>query len=138
MPRYNFYQLDVFTDQPFGGNPLAVFPDASGLTDDQMQRIALEMNLSETTFVFPSGDSGADFKVCIFTPAVELPFAGHPAVGTHWPLAELARVKLKAPVTRVSFQLGVAVPAATLHVQDVHVTKAVWNHSTPQFYDKAP
>src|SRR5579859_7761644 len=62
MPRYTFYQLDVFTDQHFGGNPLAVFPDASGLTDDQMQHIALEMNLSETTFVFPPPIPGRTSK----------------------------------------------------------------------------
>ncbi len=82
MADYRFLQVDVFTHRPFGGNPLAVFPDAEGLTDEQMQNIAREMNLSETTFVFPAKTVEYDFKVRIFTPAVELPLAGHPVVGT--------------------------------------------------------
>src|SRR5512145_77045 len=99
MPHYRFYQLDVFTKTAFGGNPLAVFPDASGLTDDQMLKIAREMNLSETTFVFPPDQPGADFKVRIFTPEREIAFAGHPVIGTHWLLAHLGRVKLHEPTT---------------------------------------
>ncbi|MCB0227808.1 MAG: PhzF family phenazine biosynthesis protein, partial [Anaerolineae bacterium] len=89
MPSYQVIQVDVFSDTPFGGNPLAVFPDAAGLTGAQMQQLALEMNLSETTFVLPPETPGADFKVRIFTPSAELPFAGHPLVGTHWVLASL-------------------------------------------------
>lgn len=77
-----FIQLDVFTDQPFAGNPLAVFPEGDGLTDEQMQQIAREMNLSETVFVLPSEHEGVLRKLRIFTPASELPFAGHPIVGT--------------------------------------------------------
>jgi len=133
MPTYPFYQLDVFTNQAFGGNPLAVFPDANGLTDETMQRIAREMNLSETTFVFPPGDSGADFKVRIFTPGRELPFAGHPVVGTHWMLARLGKVKLQEPTTTVKFALGVGVRAATLHVQANKLTKVVMDHQKPLF-----
>ena len=89
MPKYQFYQIDVFTNQAFGGNPLAVFPEGAGLSRQQMQTIALEMNLSETSFVLPPENPAADFKVRIFTPASELPFAGHPVVGTHWLLAHL-------------------------------------------------
>ncbi|MCB0002613.1 MAG: PhzF family phenazine biosynthesis protein, partial [Anaerolineae bacterium] len=73
MPSYQVIQVDVFSDTPFGGNPLAVFPDAAGLTGAQMQQLALEMNLSETTFVLPPETPGADFKVRIFTPSSELP-----------------------------------------------------------------
>lgn len=80
--NYRFVQLDVFTDQPFCGNPLAVFPEAEGLSDEQMQQIAREMNLSETVFVFPPEDKNALRKLRIFTPSSELPFAGHPVVGT--------------------------------------------------------
>jgi trans-2,3-dihydro-3-hydroxyanthranilate isomerase len=133
MPRYSFYQVDVFTDQPFGGNPLAVFPDASGLDAAQMQRIAQEMNLSETTFVFPPEQAGADFKVRIFTPGAELPFAGHPVVGTHWTLATLGRVTLREPVTTVRFELGVGVREAALHVEDGRVTRVVMDHQRPDF-----
>lgn len=82
MPSYPFIQLDVFTDQPFTGNPLAVFPDAKGLSDEQMQQIAREMNLSETVFVLPPEDESALRRLRIFTPTSELPFAGHPVVGT--------------------------------------------------------
>ncbi|MBN1201679.1 MAG: PhzF family phenazine biosynthesis protein [Anaerolineae bacterium] len=137
MPSYNFYQVDVFTNQAFGGNPLAVFPDASGLDTEQMQRIALEMNLSETTFVFPPDDPGADFKVRIFTPEAEMPFAGHPVVGTHWTLAHLGRVELVEPVTTVRFQLGVGLRAAALHVEGGHVTRVVMDHQRPEFYATA-
>jgi trans-2,3-dihydro-3-hydroxyanthranilate isomerase len=137
MPTYAFYQLDVFTNQPFGGNPLAVFPDATGLTDETMQRIAREMNLSETTFVFPPERAGVDFKVRIFTPGRELPFAGHPVIGTHWLLAHLGKVKLQAPTARVSFSLGVGVRAATVHVQGGKVAKVVMDHQKPSFYATA-
>ena len=82
MPSYPFIQLDVFTDQLFTGNPLAVFPDAKGLSDEQMQQIAREMNLSETVFVLPPEDESALRRLRIFTPTSELPFAGHPVVGT--------------------------------------------------------
>jgi trans-2,3-dihydro-3-hydroxyanthranilate isomerase len=78
----NFIQLDVFTDQAFCGNPLAVFPDAGGLSDELMQQIAREMNLSETVFVLPSEKEEVLRRLRIFTPSSELPFAGHPVVGT--------------------------------------------------------
>lgn len=133
MPSYSFLQVDVFTDRVFGGNPLAVFPDAEGLDTVQMQRIAREMNLSETTFVLPPTDPAADFKVRIFTPEAELPFAGHPVVGTHWVLAHLGRVALQEPVTTVRFELGVGVRAAALHVSEGQVTRVVMDHQTPEF-----
>ena len=82
---YEFVQLDVFTQTPLSGNPLAIFPDARGLTDAEMQALAREMNLSETTFIFPR-DAAAEAregkKVRIFTVETELPFAGHPTLGT--------------------------------------------------------
>ena len=84
MPNYRFLQLDVFTDNPFAGNPLAVFPEAEGLGDELMLKIAREMNLSETTFVTGYGTN--DYDVRIFTPSDELPFAGHPTLGTAWVL----------------------------------------------------
>ena len=133
MPSYKFVQVDVFTDRPFGGNPLAVFPDAAGLTDQQMQQLALELNLSETTFVLPPDAPGADFKVRIFTPKAELPFAGHPLVGTHWVLAHLGRVVLREPVTEVTFELGVGLRTARLHVAGGRVTRVVTDHQAPQF-----
>jgi len=135
VKEYRFIQVDVFTDRPFGGNPLAVFPEAEGLTTEEMQHLAREMNLSETTFVLPPQAPGADFKVRIFTPAVELPFAGHPVVGTHWVLAHLGRVNLHEPVTQVRFELGVGVLPADLHVVGGQVERVVMTQDRPTFHD---
>ena len=87
MSEYSFYQLDVFTQKVFCGNPLAIFPEAEGLSDEEMQQIAREMNLSETVFVLPS--EKALRRLRIFTPMQELPLAGHPVVGTWNLLAQL-------------------------------------------------
>jgi trans-2,3-dihydro-3-hydroxyanthranilate isomerase len=91
MPTYDFVTLDVFTDRKFGGNPLAVFTDARGMTDAQMQSLAAEMNLSETTFVLPPADPGNTARVRIFNRTAEMPFAGHPNVGTGFVLAGQGR-----------------------------------------------
>ena len=77
-----FKQVDVFTATPYRGNPVAVILEADGLSDEDMQRIAHWTNLSETTFVLPATDPAADYRVRIFTPGSELPFAGHPTIGT--------------------------------------------------------
>ncbi|HQS01050.1 MULTISPECIES: PhzF family phenazine biosynthesis protein [unclassified Polaromonas] len=82
MKTRPFKQVDVFTDQPYFGNPLAVVLDGSGLDDEAMQRFARWTNLSETTFVLPPADPAADYRVRIFTPGGELPFAGHPTLGS--------------------------------------------------------
>jgi len=87
-PRaFRFVQVDVFTDRVFGGNPLAVFLDGRGLDDAVMQQIAREMNLSESVFLFPPSRPDCVAALRIFTPARELPFAGHPTIGTAWVLA---------------------------------------------------
>ena len=80
--RRPFRQVDVFTAVPYAGNPVAVVLEAEGLGEDEMQRLASWTNLSETTFVLPSTADGADYRVRIFTPVLELPFAGHPTLGT--------------------------------------------------------
>jgi trans-2,3-dihydro-3-hydroxyanthranilate isomerase len=87
--RYRFVTLDVFTDRRFGGNPLAVFPDAQGISDAEMQALAAEFNLSETTFVLPPADPANTARVRIFNRTAEMPFAGHPNVGTGYVLAEM-------------------------------------------------
>ena len=84
--QYKYYICDVFTKKRFGGNPLAVLPEADGLTDKKMQQIASEFNFSESSFVF-APENGNTRKVRIFTPALELPFAGHPNIGTAFVLA---------------------------------------------------
>lgn len=91
MPSYEFVTVDVFTDHPFGGNPLAVLPDAAGLDDSQMHALAREFGHSETTFVLPPADARHSARVRIFTPAAELPFAGHPNVGTGYVLANRSK-----------------------------------------------
>jgi trans-2,3-dihydro-3-hydroxyanthranilate isomerase len=95
-----YITVDVFTDRAFGGNPLAVVLDAGGLSTEQMQAIATEFNYSETTFVLPPADRANDANVRIFTPVRELPFAGHPNVGTAFVLATLA----KEPKPRLLFE----------------------------------
>ncbi|SDH61343.1 PhzF family phenazine biosynthesis protein [Agrococcus jejuensis] len=82
MPQHRFAQVDVFSSTPFLGNPVAVVLDADGIGDDDMQRIARWTNLSETTFVLPPTRDGADYRLRIFTPGGELPFAGHPTLGS--------------------------------------------------------
>lgn len=106
--RVKYHTLDVFTDRVFGGNPLAVFPDADGVPPEMMQRIARELNLSETVFVlWDAPPAGADCRVRIFTPAAELPFAGHPTVGTAFLLASLGRIPAEDGAARVVLGEGV-------------------------------
>ena len=91
MRTYRFVTVDVFTDRRFGGNQLAVFPDARGMSDAEMQALANEFNLSETTFVLPPDDPANTARVRIFTRTREMPFAGHPNVGTGFVLADRAK-----------------------------------------------
>ena len=93
MKAYAFVTVDVFTDRRFGGNPLAVFPDARGMSDADMQSLAAEFNLSETTFVLPPENSANTARVRIFNRTSEMPFAGHPNVGTGYVLAREGRDK---------------------------------------------
>ena len=120
--HYHFRQVDVFTDRPFAGNPLAVFPAAEGLSDDEMQAIAREMNLSETTFVLPvtaaGAAEGATYRMRIFTPGVELPFAGHPSVGTAWVLADEQAFPLAGAVTEVRQEIRIGVLPLAIEAAD--------------------
>lgn len=121
MPTPLPYELwDVFTTEPFAGNPLAVVPDASGLSDAQMQRIANEFNLSETSFVLPS--ERADARARYFTPAHELPMAGHPSVGTVYALDARGAFAGKDKVT---LELNVGPVKMTLE-RDGETLKRVW------------
>ena len=90
--KLRYETVDVFTERKFGGNPLAVLPDAAGLSTAQMQSIAAEFNYAETTFVLPPKDSKHTAEVRIFTPKAEMPFAGHPNVGTAFVLARLGKI----------------------------------------------
>jgi trans-2,3-dihydro-3-hydroxyanthranilate isomerase len=100
---YRYFICDVFTDTRFGGNQLAVLPEASGLSPARMQQIAREFNFSETTFVLPA-EQGHDRRVRIFTPTTEIPFAGHPNVGTAFVLATIGAFgPIERPIT-VTFE----------------------------------
>ena len=101
--RYRFYTCDVFTDSRFGGNPLAVLPDASGLTTEQMQLIAREFNYSESTFVLPA-QHGHTRQVRIFTTDQEVPFAGHPNIGTAFVLATIGELGDFDTTTEITFE----------------------------------
>ena len=117
MP-HRFVIADVFTESAFGGNQLAVLPDGRGLSERAMQSLAREFNFSETTFVLPPETPGTDFRLRIFTPASELPFAGHPTVGTASVLARLGLVPLRDGAGRVVFGEGVGPVSVDLRVDD--------------------
>jgi trans-2,3-dihydro-3-hydroxyanthranilate isomerase len=121
-----FFQVDVFTDHIFGGNPLAVFTNGQDFKEEDLQKVAREMNLSETTFVYPSTNNEADYDVRIFTPTREIPFAGHPTLGTAYVLrkngattANPLRLNFKAGIIPVSIESDKIFmqhpPAQTLH-----------------------
>jgi trans-2,3-dihydro-3-hydroxyanthranilate isomerase len=112
--KYRYYICDVFTETRFGGNQLAVLPKAEGLTPDQMQQITREFNFSESTFVFPAS-AGHTRRVRIFTPASEIPFAGHPNVGTAFVLATAGEFgEINSPHT-VVFEEDAGLVSVTIH-----------------------
>src|ERR1700739_420014 len=115
-----YVTVDVFTDRAFGGNPLAVVLDAGGLSTKQMQAIAAEFNYSETTFVLPPRDSAHDAEVRIFTVTTELPFAGHPNVGTAFVLANRAA----KPPARLKFEEGAGLVPVEILTKDGSVVGA--------------
>ena len=114
MPSIPFCTADVFTRERFGGNQLAVFPDASAIPEAAMPRIAREFNFSETTFVLAPGDPRHTRRVRIFTPGGELPFAGHPTVGTAFVLATIGEIALTGDETRIVFEEGVGPVPVTI------------------------
>jgi trans-2,3-dihydro-3-hydroxyanthranilate isomerase len=122
--KYRFHTADVFTDRQFGGNQLAVFPDARGISDARMRDIAREFNFSETTFVLPPRDAAHTRRVRIFTPGGEVPFAGHPTVGTAHVLTATGEVALDGERTRLVFEEGVGPVPVTVRGRDGQPTFA--------------
>jgi len=118
VPNFRYHIVDVFTERAFAGNPLAVFPDANDIESSAMQSIAREFNLSETTFVLPPADKTNQFRVRIFTPAEELPFAGHPTLGTTFVLARLGRIKMKNGKGKAKLEEGVGVIPVDFELTD--------------------
>lgn len=136
--RYRYLTADVFTDRPFGGNPLAVFPRAEGLSEGQMQLMAAELNLSETVFVFPPEDEKNTGRLRIFTPKTELPFAGHPTVGAAYVLARTGDLALRGKRTRAVFEEGVGPVEVSVLAHDGRATSARLTAARPPEYGPEP
>ncbi|MDP9105943.1 MAG: PhzF family phenazine biosynthesis protein [Candidatus Eremiobacteraeota bacterium] len=134
--KFSYHVVDVFTQQPLEGNPLAVFPDARGLDTVTLQRIARELNLSETTFVLPAETADAAARVRIFTPSSEMRFAGHPTIGTAYVLRRIGRVPAEA--TAFTFEEGVGPVAVRVEPGD---DPMIWLTTPPiekgRTYDRA-
>jgi trans-2,3-dihydro-3-hydroxyanthranilate isomerase len=131
MTKLSMIQVDAFTTYPLGGNPCAVFFDTDDLDSSTMLAIAREMNLSESAFVYQSED--ADFGVRYFTPAEEIPLAGHPTIATVYALVNSGRVTLRDEVTRVTLELKVGVIPVDIYAQSGQVTRIVMSQKKPVF-----
>lgn len=138
MTTYRFLQLDVFTDHAFSGNPLAVFPEANGLSDEVMMNIAREMNLSETVFVLESEQPEVLRRLRIFTPTREIPFAGHPVVGTWNALAREGVVPLPEGGNgwqRIHHEVGIGVLPVDIEFKDGQPLQVVMTQSKFEILD---
>lgn len=137
--RYKYYTADVFSDRPFGGNQVAVFPDARELQSAQMQAVAREFNISETVFVFPPKDSANTRRLRIFTPGAELPFAGHPTVGTAVVLAAIGELALDANPVNIVFEEGAGPVDVSIElVNGTPVTAKLTAPKLPEFGPPPP
>ncbi len=137
--KVKFYTCDVFTNTTFGGNQLAVFPDAAAIPETMLQSIAREFNFSETTFVYPPNDPLHTRRVRIFTPGGELPFAGHPTVGTAITLASIGQIKLNGEETKIIFEELVGpVPVSIRSKDGVPTFAQLTAAKLPEFGDDVP
>jgi trans-2,3-dihydro-3-hydroxyanthranilate isomerase len=128
---YRYLHYDVFTDTALTGNQLAVFTDPAGLTTEDMARVTREMNFSECTFIFPAELAGTDIRLRIFSPDGELPFAGHPVIGTTFALAREGRAKPKQ--TRVVLGLNIGPTPVDLEWKDAELSFAWMSQQPPKF-----
>ena len=126
----HFVIADVFTEERFGGNQLAVFTDGSGLDSATMQNIAREMNYSETTFLLPPEDAG-DYRVRIFTPAHELPFAGHPLVGSAYVIVAERMKQWSEPLTSITLETGVGPIRVEVQTEDSRLGRSTMTQPLP-------
>ncbi len=128
---FDFWRVDVFSDKPLRGNPLAVFPRATGLSKEEMEGITREMNLSETTFVFPPTNPAAHYRNRIFTPGGEIPFAGHPSIGTAYVAASEGLVPKPEGRSVVYQELEMGVLPLELIVEGGQVQKVIMTQGEP-------
>lgn len=133
MRKLRYHLVDVFTNRPFGGNQLAVFTNGQGISPTLMQRLARELNFSETTFVLPPQDTANDFRVRIFTPAAELPTAGHPTIGTAFVLALEQLIDASGPETTIHLEEGVGLVPVRVHWQNGQPTSLKMSQPLPEF-----
>lgn len=134
-----YHTCDVFTDRQFGGNQLAVVPDAAGIPEHLLQSIAQEFNFSETTFVYPPIDSRNTKRVRIFTPQDELPFAGHPTVGTAVVLAAIGEIQMTKNSLAIVLEEGVGpVPVTITSVNGRPSFAQLTAAKPPEFNDSVP
>jgi trans-2,3-dihydro-3-hydroxyanthranilate isomerase len=142
MPKFRYLTADVFTDVPFGGNQLAIFPDARGIPEHRLQDVAREFNYSESTFVYPPDDPTHTRRVRIFTPGAELPFAGHPTVGTAHVLAAIGEIPLTGDTTKIVFEEKVGLVPVEIRSRNgspvfAQLTTAVLPEQGPPAPDRA-
>jgi trans-2,3-dihydro-3-hydroxyanthranilate isomerase len=131
MPTYNLYQVDAFTTRPLGGNPCAIVFDCADLNDDMMLAIAREMNLSETSFVWRMDDGR--FRARYFTPAEEIPLAGHPTIATIYALVESGRLKLESDFLKLPLVLRDGPVDVEIFANDNKAERIVMFQRKPQF-----
>ena len=147
--KLKYYTCDVFTDKPFGGNQLAVFPDATNIPENLLQAIAKEFNFSETTFVYPPAKMETTSevrsillqkkRVRIFTPGNELPFAGHPTIGTAIVLATIGDVAVKGIETKIILEEGVGPVPVVIRLENGKPSFAQLSAAKlPEFNEKVP
>src|ERR1044072_2207328 len=139
MQNYRFLQFDVFTDRAFCGNPLAVFPEAEGISDEKMMQIAREMNLSETVFVLKAEKDEVLRRLRIFTPMREIPFAGHPIVGTWTCLAQEGVVPLPDGGNgwqRIFHEVGIGVLPVDIEFKDGRPVQVVMTQGKFEILDE--
>lgn len=133
MKALEYHLVDVFTDRAFGGNPLAVFTDGRGLSTGQMQSLAKEMNLSETTFVLPAQDPRHHYQVRIFTPGSELPMAGHPTVGTSFILAREKMIEASGDKVAIVLEEGIGPIPVTISFEGGAPVRMEMTQPLPRF-----
>lgn len=133
MRSFPYHRVDVFTEKPFCGNPLAVFSRAEGLSSEEMQAIAREMNLSETVFCLPAEDSTAAYRLRIFTIDRELPMAGHPVVGAVHTLVRTKQLELDGDCTEIKMQLGVGVLPVEILAKEGEMQSVMMTQRLPKF-----
>src|SRR5882762_4337719 len=128
---FDYWRIDVFTNTPLTGNPLAVFPRATGLSSAEMLGIAREMNISETTFIFPASNPSANYRNRIFTPVGEIPFAGHPSIGTAYVAAQEGLVPHPDGSSVIYQELEIGVLPLELICEGGQVKKVIMTQGEP-------